>query len=66
MNDLCITSSPASGYAIPRSRTGVRARVQSVDGARVTVNFEHAGKMLINALVITLEPIDDDHDLRPV
>jgi transcription elongation factor GreA-like protein len=34
-------------------------QVQSVDGARVTVNFENAGKVLINAAIITLEPADD-------
>jgi len=34
-------------------------QVQSVIGQRITVNFEHAGKLLINGAVITLEPIDD-------
>ena len=33
-------------------------QVQSIDGARVTVNFENAGKVLINAAIITLEPAD--------
>jgi FKBP-type peptidyl-prolyl cis-trans isomerase 2 len=33
-------------------------QVQSVDGHRVTVNFEHAGKVLINTAVITLELAD--------
>jgi hypothetical protein len=33
-------------------------QVQSVVGARVTVNFENAGKMLINAAVVTLEEAD--------
>jgi transcription elongation factor GreA-like protein len=33
-------------------------QVQSVAGARVTVNFEHAGKVLINAAVVTLEEAD--------
>ena len=33
-------------------------QVQSVDGARVTVNFEHRGKVLINAAVITLDEVD--------
>ena len=33
-------------------------QVQSVVGARVTVNFEHAGKVLINAAVVALEPVD--------
>jgi hypothetical protein len=33
-------------------------QVQSVDGVRVTVNFENAGKVLINGAVIDLEEID--------
>ena len=33
-------------------------QVQSVIGDRVTVNFEHAGKVVINAAVIRLEPVD--------
>lgn len=33
-------------------------QIQSVVGARITVNFEHAGKVLINARVVGLEPID--------
>jgi len=32
-------------------------QVQSVIGDRVTVNFEHAGKQLINAKVIDLETV---------
>ena len=34
-------------------------QVQSVIGNRVTVNFENAGKVLINIDVIELVPIDD-------
>ena len=34
-------------------------QVQSADGARVTVNFENAGKVLINAAVIDLTVIGD-------
>ena len=34
-------------------------QVQSVDGARVTVNFENAGKHLINADVIALRVVRD-------
>jgi len=34
-------------------------QVQSVTGTRVTVNFEHAGKVLVNIAVVTLEPVDD-------
>jgi hypothetical protein len=33
-------------------------QVQSVVGHRVTVNFEDAGKVLVNAAVVTLEPVD--------
>jgi Protein of unknown function (DUF3553) len=34
-------------------------QVQSVVGERVTVNFEHAGKVLINARVVTLDVVED-------
>ena len=33
-------------------------QVQSVTGARVTVNFENAGKVLINARVVALEIVE--------
>ncbi|HWX48833.1 MAG TPA: DUF3553 domain-containing protein [Roseomonas sp.] len=33
-------------------------QVQSVVGDRVTVNFEHAGKLLINAAQVALEIVD--------
>ena len=33
-------------------------QVQSAIGPRVTVNFEHAGKLLIDANAVALEPID--------
>jgi transcription elongation factor GreA-like protein len=35
-------------------------QVQSVIGQRITVNFEHAGKLMINGAVVTLEPVEDD------
>ncbi len=35
-------------------------QVQSVVGNRITVNFEHAGKVLINAAVIELEVVEDE------
>ena len=35
-------------------------QVQSVIGDRITVNFEHAGKVLINAGFIDLEIVEDD------
>ena len=36
-------------------------QVQSAIGARVTVNFENAGKLLINTDEVTLEILDNDH-----
>lgn len=33
-------------------------QVQSVIGSRVTVNFDHAGKLLINSAAISLEVVD--------
>lgn len=35
-------------------------QVQSAVGSRITVNFENAGKLLINADVVTLEPTDQE------
>ena len=34
--------------------------VQSVVGQRITVSFEHAGKLVINAAHVALEPCDPD------
>jgi FKBP-type peptidyl-prolyl cis-trans isomerase 2 len=34
-------------------------QVQSVVGPRVTVNFEHAGKVLINTAAVALEHAED-------
>jgi len=35
-------------------------QVQSVVGGRVTVNFEHIGKVLIHTDRVTLEIVEDD------
>ena len=37
-------------------------QVQSVVGERVTVNFEHAGKRLINGAVVQLDEIARESD----
>lgn len=34
--------------------------VQSAIGTKITANFEHAGKVVINAAVVTLVVIDPD------
>jgi hypothetical protein len=33
-------------------------QVQSVVGDRVTVNFEHAGKLLLNLAIVALEQVE--------
>jgi hypothetical protein len=33
-------------------------QVQSAVGGRVTVNFEHAGKVVINAATVSLDVVD--------
>ena len=35
-------------------------QIQSVVGTRVTVNFEHVGKLLINGENVKLEVVDPD------
>ena len=35
-------------------------QVQSVVGHRVTVNFENAGKVLVNTAVVSLHILDED------
>ncbi len=35
-------------------------QVQSVIGDRVTVNFEHRGKVVINAAVVELEVVEEE------
>lgn len=37
-------------------------QVQSAIGHRVTVNFENAGKLLINTEVVSLDVVDVDED----
>lgn len=39
-------------------------QIQSVAGQRVTVNFEHAGKLSINAAVVQLQPAEPDAEHR--
>lgn len=40
-------------------------QVQSAIGDRVTVNFEHAGKVLVNAHVVALDLCDSPDDPGP-
>ncbi len=51
---------PGMRVCHPQQRDWGVGQVQSVIGERVTVNFEHRGKVLVNAAVIDLEILDDD------
>lgn len=54
------TIEPGMRVRLPaRPEWGI-GQVQSVAGQRITVNFEHAGKVLINAAVVDLEPAEDE------
>ena len=48
---------------LPSAEDWGTGQVQSVIGSRITVNFEHAGKQLINAELISLTPVADKIDL---
>jgi FKBP-type peptidyl-prolyl cis-trans isomerase 2 len=66
-----LREAPLSDRLVPGARVrhpgepewGV-GQVQSAIGDRVTVNFEHAGKRLINTAVVTLVPLDEDERPR--
>ncbi len=46
----------------PREPDWGIGQIQSVIGQRITVNFEHAGKLLINGENVKLEVIDGGAD----
>jgi hypothetical protein len=37
-------------------------QIQSAVGSRITANFEHAGKVVIDATVVTLVAVESDDD----
>jgi hypothetical protein len=51
--------SPGTMVRHPQEPDWGLGQVQSAIGNRVTVNFEHAGKKLINIDVITLDIVQD-------
>lgn len=53
-------SEPGQWVRHPERPDWGRGQVQSIVGDRVTVNFEHAGKMLVNARIVPLEVLDED------
>lgn len=50
---------PGDWVVHPNQPEWGRGQVQSVVGPRVTVNFEHAGKVLVNVHLVALQPADD-------
>ena len=61
-NDMTAPGSlvPGTWVRHPMEPDWGRGQVQSVDGHRVTVNFENAGKQLINVAQVGLALLDDD------
>jgi len=49
---------PGSWVRHPQQPHWGAGQVQSVIGERVTVNFEHAGKVLVNTRHVALEALD--------
>ena len=52
--------SPGQRVRHPKRPDWGPGQVQSAIGKRVTVNFEHAGKVLINIEHVILEVLDDE------
>jgi Protein of unknown function (DUF3553) len=50
---------PCARVRNPASPEWGVGQVQSIIGDRITVNFEDAGKVLINARIVTLELVED-------
>ena len=48
---------PAISCVIPPARLGL-GQIQSMIGHRITVNFENAGKLVIDGNVVELAPVD--------
>jgi hypothetical protein len=49
---------PGQWVRHPKQPDWGQGQIQSVVGDRVTVNFENAGKVLVNVRVVALEPCD--------
>ncbi|WP_207456929.1 DUF3553 domain-containing protein [Azospirillum sp. SYSU D00513] len=53
---------PGAWVRLPTQMDWGLGQVQSAVGARVTVNFEHAGKVLINTDVVALSVVDPSEE----
>jgi hypothetical protein len=57
-NDDTMAIEPGDWVRHPLQPGWGLGQVQSAVGPRVTVNFEHAGKVFVNTSVVTLELVD--------
>lgn len=51
---------PGMRVRLPARPDWGTGQVQSVAGDRITVNFEHAGKVTLRLSAAALEPVEDD------
>ena len=51
---------PGDWVRLPSQPDWGTGQVQSVAGAKVTVNFEHAGKRVVRADVVALEQVESE------
>jgi hypothetical protein len=58
-SQLFLFIEPGARVRNPASPEWGTGQVQSIIGDRITVNFEDAGKVLINGRVVSLELVDD-------
>lgn len=59
-----ISLAPGDCVRLPGAAEWGIGQVQSVDGNRITVNFEHAGKQLILANKVPLVAISEEDDVQ--
>jgi len=59
---MSVLPTPGQWVRLPNAPEWGIGQVQSVAGMRVTVNFVHAGKRLVHADRVTLEPADPERE----
>ena len=59
-NALAFSIEPGQRVRHPAQPEWGVGQVQSAIGNRVTVNFENAGKVLVNVAVVALEVVEDE------
>lgn len=57
-SDVPLLLAPGALVRHPQEPDWGLGQVQSVVGQRITVNFEHRGKVLINGALVALELVD--------